>query len=258
KNLAPVAASIRVVTTAHLWKHLPTNAQEIEPGDDVKDWVEEGGNPAKLLDICREIPAESVALESVCAADVEIEDYDWIWPGRLALKKIGLIVGLPDEGKGLTVSDIAARITRGSPWPCGEGCAPLGNVIVLSAEDDVADTIVPRLIAAGADLQRVTILKMVRDANTERMFSLISDLGVLRRKIIEIGNVIIIIIDPVTAYLGVGKVDSFRATDVRAILSPLKDLAEELRVAVLGIMHFNKKIDVTNVLLRISDSLAYG
>jgi len=74
----------------------------------------------------------------------------------------------------------------------------------------------------------------------------------------EIGNVKMIVIDPVTAYLGVGKVDSFRATDVRAVLSPLKELAEELRVSVLGIMHFNKKTDVTNVLLRISDSLAYG
>src|SRR5262249_1332328 len=257
KKLAPVAASVRIVPTKHLWKHL-TGAREIAPGDDVQDWIKLGGNLSRLLDICREIPAESVALESVNAADVEIEDYDWVWPDRFALKKIGLIGGLPDEGKGLAVSDIIARITRGELWPCGEGSAPLGNVIVLSAEDDVADTIVPRLIAAGADLQRITILKMVHDANTERMFSLISDLGVLRRKIIEIGNVIIIIIDPVTAYLGVGKVDSFRATDVRAILSPLKDLAEELRVAVLGIMHFNKKIDVTNVLLRISDSLAYG
>src|SRR5262245_45891727 len=99
---------------------------------------------------------------------------------------------------------------------------------------------------------------MVHDANTERMFSLISDLGALRRKIIEIGNVIMVIIDPITAYLGVGKIDSFRATDVRAVLGPLKELAEELRVSIVGIMHFNKKIDITNVLLRISDSLAYG
>jgi hypothetical protein len=99
---------------------------------------------------------------------------------------------------------------------------------------------------------------MMRDTESERMFSLVTDLPALRQKILEVGNVMMIIIDPVTAYLGVGKVDSFRATDVRAILSPLKELAEELRVAVLGIMHFNKKIDVTNVLLRISDSLAYG
>ena len=90
------------------------------------------------------------------------------------------------------------------------------------------------------------------------MFSLVSDLNALRRKIIEIGDVKVVMIDPITAYLGVGKVDSFRATDVRAILSPLKVLAEELHVAIIGIMHFNKKTDITSVLLRISDSLAYG
>jgi hypothetical protein len=64
-------------------------------------------------------------------------------------------------------------------------------------------------------------------------------------------------IDPVSAYMGFGKVDSYRTSDVRAILGPLKDLAEELSVAIIGIMHFNKKIDVTNVLLRVSDSLAF-
>jgi putative DNA primase/helicase len=257
KKLIPVAASTRIVPAAHLWKHLP-GAGEPAPGDDVQDWIARGGDLRRLLDICHEIPVVTALLESVCASDVEIEDYDWVWPGRFALKKIGLIVGLPDEGKGLTVSDIVARITRGEPWPCDEGQAPLGNVIMLSAEDDSADTIVPRLIAAGADLKRVTILKMVREAGKERMFSLISDLDALHRKVLEISNVKIIVIDPVTAYLGIGKVDSFRATDVRAVLSPLKELAEELRVSVLGIMHFNKKIDVTNVLLRISDSLAYG
>jgi putative DNA primase/helicase len=67
-----------------------------------------------------------------------------------------------------------------------------------------------------------------------------------------------ILIDPITAYLGIGKIDSFRATDVRAVLGPLKEFAEQLRLSVLAIMHFNKKTDITSVLLRISDSLAYG
>jgi hypothetical protein len=65
------------------------------------------------------------------------------------------------------------------------------------------------------------------------------------------------LIDPISAYLGIGKVDSYRATDVRAVLSPLKMFAEELQTSVLGILHFNKKTDVTNVMLRVSDSLAY-
>jgi hypothetical protein len=88
--------------------------------------------------------------------------------------------------------------------------------------------------------------------------SAFSDLGALQQKILEIGNVRMVAIDPISAYLGIGKIDSFRATDVRAVLGPLKELAEELHILVLAIMHFNKKTDVTNVLLRISDSLAYG
>ena len=100
---------------------------------------------------------------------------------------------------------------------------------------------------------------MVRDdKNGSRMFSLISDLEPLRRKIIEIGDVRLVLIDPISAYLGVGKVDSFRGTDVRAVLTPLTTLAVDTKVAVIGVMHFNKKTDVTNALLRISDSLAFG
>ena len=90
------------------------------------------------------------------------------------------------------------------------------------------------------------------------MFNIATDLELLRRKILEVGDARLVMIDPIAAYLGVGKVDSFRTTDVRAVLAPLVDLAAELKVAVIGVMHFNKKIDVTNAMLRISDSLAFA
>ncbi len=140
------------------------------------------------------------------------------------------------------------------------GCprAPQGNVILLTAEDDASDTVVPRLLAAGADLDRVEIVSMVRTNNKDRMFSLITDLELLRHKITQVGNVNLVQIDPISAYLGVGKINSFRTTDVRAVLGPLVELAAELSISVVGIMHFNKKTDVTNALLRISDSLAFG
>jgi putative DNA primase/helicase len=80
----------------------------------------------------------------------------------------------------------------------------------------------------------------------------------LREKIIEIGNVVLILIDPISAYLGHGRLDTFRTSDVRAVLAPLVDLAAEQKTAIIGILHFNKKVDVTNALLRISDSLAFG
>jgi putative DNA primase/helicase len=196
-------------------------------------------------------------LVCVRASDVEMRAIEWLWPNRFALGKLGLIVGLPDEGKGQILCDMAARVTNGDEWPCKEGHAPQGNVILLTAEDEPNDTVVPRLASAGADLSRVHIIKMVRNRESERTFSLITDLPKLRKKIAQVGNVNLVQIDPITAYFGFGKVDSFRTTDVRAVLKPLTDLAAELQVAFVGIMHFNKKVDVTNAMLRISDSIAF-
>ena len=179
---------------------------------------------------------------------------------RYALGKLGLLVGLPDEGKGQVFCDMAAQVTQGWDWPCGEGKAPKGNVILLTAEDDISDTIAPRLVAAGADLDRVEIVQMVRDNEKERMFSLVTDLELLRKKVKQVGDVKLIQIDPITAYLGNtnGKMDSYRTTDVRAVLGPVVEFAAGVNAAVVGIMHFNKKTDVNNALLRISDSLAFG
>lgn len=198
-------------------------------------------------------------LHVVQASSVTIKPVHWLWPNRFALGKLGLLVGLPDEGKGQLLCDIAAKVTRiGSEWPCAEGLAPLGNVVMLGAEDDVADTVAPRLIAAGADLDRVHFVGMVNASGSDRMFSLVTDLRLLRQKIIEIGDVVLVQIDPISAYLGINKMDSFRSTDVRAVLGPVVELAAELQIAIIGVMHFNKKIDINNALLRISDSLAFG
>jgi hypothetical protein len=87
---------------------------------------------------------------------------------RFAIGKLGLLVGLPDEGKGQILADMAARVTRGAEWPCDEGRAPQGNIVLLSAEDDAGDTVVPRLLAADANLDRVEIVNMVRDARNCR------------------------------------------------------------------------------------------
>jgi hypothetical protein len=229
---------------------------ELPEKGDLSDWVELGGTRDEFLARATVAPAGN--LESVRASSITIREISWIWPDRFAIGKLGLIVGLPDVGKGQALCDIAARITREAAWPCGEGTAPIGNVILLTAEDDPEDTVVPRLIAADADLNRIEIVRMIRVGGKRRMFSLVSDLEFLRRKIVEVGDVRMVQIDPISAYLGIKQVDSFRTTDVRAVLGPVVDLATELAVGMLGIMHFNKKTDVTNALLRISDSMAFG
>jgi hypothetical protein len=202
-------------------------------------------------------PSPSV-LETKSASSFTLRGIRRLWPDRFALGKLGLIGGLPDKGKGLISCDLIACVTNNQPLPCNEGTTPQGNVIYFSAEDDNEDTLVPRLKAAHADLDRVHIAQMMGDADgKKRTFSMVTDLEALRAKIDEIGNVVLVIIDPMTSYLGIGKVNNSMTTDVRGFLKPLTDLAAEKAVSIIGIMHFNKKADVTNAMLRIADSLAY-
>jgi putative DNA primase/helicase len=197
------------------------------------------------------------ALLTSRAADSDMAGIDWFWPGRFALGKIGLIAGLPDKGKGQIAAFLTAATTANKEFPFKEGQAPQGSVIWFNAEDDVRDTIIPRLVAAGADLTKVHFVNCAQVKGKNKAFSLVTDLHLLRKKIDEISDVMLIIIDPMSAYLGVGKVDSRQATDVRSILTPLKELAEQLHVLALGIAHFNKKDDIKSALLRVSDSIAY-
>jgi hypothetical protein len=251
RALTGIVSDIRIVLFA-----------DAPDGEDVSWWLANGHSKEQLLARCEAAPHYNAAkLRSIRASDVDMAAIEWMWANRFALGKLGLLVGLPDEGKGQILCYIAAQVTRAGPghWPCNEGTAPKGNVILLTAEDALDDTVAPRLEAAGADRTRIEIVQMVHDQqDSERMFSLHTDLTLLRAKIAEVGNVALVLIDPISAYLGVGKVDSYRTTDVRAVLGPVVKLAEELNIAVIGVMHFNKKTDVVNVLLRISDSLAFG
>jgi hypothetical protein len=137
---------------------------------------------------------------------------------------------------------IAAKVATGGEWRCGERRAPQGSVLILNAEDGAGDTIVPRLHAAEADCGRVHIVSAVRiDDESTRGFNLQADIKLLEQKISEIGDValiIIIIIDPVSSYLG--KTDSHKNAEVRGVLEPLSAMAERRRVAVLSITHFSK------------------
>jgi hypothetical protein len=198
-------------------------------------------------------------LETVCLADVKPEHIRWLWPERFALGKFSLLTGLPDLGKSQVTFYMAAQITTGGEWPCDEGAAPLGNVIILSAEDDPADTIRPRLEAAKADVNRIHLIQAVKqqDGVGRRGFDLTRDIVHLDQEVSRIGDVKLIIIDPISAYMGKpGKVDSHKDTDVRATLAPLQDLAARTRAAVIGVAHLNKS-KTDNALSRVSGSLAF-
>src|SRR5262245_14859167 len=174
------------------------------------------------------------------AADITPKRIDFLWAGRLARGKHTAFAGEPGDGKSQLSAYVAAMISKGSEWPCGEGRAPVGNVIIFNAEDGADDTIVPRLIAADADLERIHIVSAVlqEDGKGRRTFNLQADLALLERKIREIGNVALVIIDPISSYMG--KTDSHKNSEVRGALEPASEMAERMKVAILSITHFSK------------------
>ena len=148
-----------------------------------------------------------------------------------------MITGQVGVGKTYLLCDVIARITTGQDWPDGaKGEAP-GNVIALIAEDNDKE-FRRRLTGAGADLTRVKILKSVRRNARDELFLLAEDLDALTAACRDIGNVKLITVDPITAFMGSGRgFDSHRATDVRSQLAPLKDFAERLDVCIAAITH---------------------
>jgi putative DNA primase/helicase len=201
--------------------------------------------------------AATAALVSRCAAEIPPEKIEWLWPGRLARGKHTCIAGEPGTGKSQLSIAIIAAVTTASEWPCGEGQAPLGSAIILSAEDGASDTIVPRLLAAGADLNRVHVVSAVRDANGRRALNLQHDLDLLEKKVAEVGNVALMVVDPVSSYLG--KTDSHKNSEVRGVLEPLSEMAERTRVAILSVTHFSKASanNTTKALHRFIGSIAF-
>jgi RecA-family ATPase len=175
-------------------------------------------------------------------SEITPEPVRWLWPERVA-RKFVLFCGPPDVGKTCAVLDIAARVSRGDPWPDGSGNAPSGSVLYMTAEDGAADTIRTRAEAAGADLAKVHVLETVTDEQGKlSSFNMQRDLDLLTEHVRRIGDVALIVVDPISAYLGDGK-DSHKASDVRGILSPLKDFSEEHSVAVIGLAHPSKSVD---------------
>jgi putative DNA primase/helicase len=184
-------------------------------------------------------PPSALGLDVVCMADVKPTSIDWLWQNWIALGKVSVLAGDGGRGKSTILCDLTARATTGNIWPDGGArCAP-ASVIILAAEDDVGDTLAPRLLAAGADLARVFVIRSVRDESQRRRgFNLQADLERLEAEIRKHDNVRMIIIDPVSSYLG--KVDSHKNSDVRGVLEPLGEMASRLSVAVLCNNHFSK------------------
>jgi putative DNA primase/helicase len=174
------------------------------------------------------------------ASDVQLEKLIWVWPGRIPEGKLVLIGGPPGLGKSQLTAFIASTISNGGNWPCNEGSTSVGNVIFMSAEDGIEDTIVPRLMAAGANLDRVHIVSSATkpDGTGRKTFSLKTDVDLLEATATEIGDVRLIIVDPISAYMGGS--DGNGNVETREVLEPLAEMANRLRIAVVAVTHLNK------------------
>ena len=175
------------------------------------------------------------------ASEIEPVAVRWLWPARIPLGKLTLFAGDPDEGKTVTSLDVAARVTTGGEWPDG-GRAEIGSVIIMSAEDDPGDTLVPRLMAAGADLGRVHFLEaalvVTADGKETKHTISLADVAAIENALSQAGDAKLVIVDPISAYLSDS--DSHKNAEVRALLSPLAELAARRGVAILAITHLSK------------------
>ena len=198
--------------------------------------------------------AQQQGLKTFTAADIMPEAIKWAWPGRAALGKLTIIAGDPGQGKSQITLDMAARLTTGRQWPDG-GLPPIGNVIILQAEDGAKDTTVPRLMAAGANLNMVHFIESTLTKNgRSRSFNLKDDIRLLEATTSRIGNVVAAIIDPITAYMG--EVDSHRTSDVRAVLTPVAEWAERNGISVIAVSHPPKAAQA-KAINAVTGSLAY-
>ena len=202
----------------------------------MKDWNEVLVHRAKIPNrnyfksIVLKEPSKAETVKIIRMSDVELTPVDWLWKPYLPFGKLSVLQGNPGEGKTYFAMHLAAACTNGKLLPNMERLEPF-NVIYQTAEDGLGDTVKPRLIEAGADLDRVLVID---DSDVQLT---LSDERI-EKAIIE-NNARLVIIDPIQAYLG-ADVDMNRANEVRPIFMRLGQVAQRTGCAILLIGHLNK------------------
>ena len=202
----------------------------------MKDWNDvlvhraEISNRNYFKSIVLKEPSKPETVKIIRMSDVELTPVDWLWKPYLPFGKLSVLQGNPGEGKTYFAMHLAAACTNGKLMPNMERLEPF-NVIYQTAEDGLGDTVKPRLIEAGADLDRVLVID---DSDVQLT---LSDERI-EKAIIE-NNARLVIIDPIQAYLG-ADVDMNRANEVRPIFMRLGQVAQRTGCAILLIGHLNK------------------
>jgi hypothetical protein len=195
----------------------------------------------ELLTLTCELTSEPgpASVAGILLSDVVAEKVEWLWQDRIPLGKLTILDGDPGLGKSVLTMDLAGRVSAGLGMPDGSDCKP-GGVVILNAEDGLADTIKPRLAAAAGDANRVLALNEIPGPDGPRAITLPSDLAYVEAAIKRM-DAKLVTVDPVMAFLG-QEVNVYRDQDCRRALHPLKDLAERTGAAVLVVRHLNKNV----------------
>ena len=170
--------------------------------------------------------------------DIAAKNVDWLWWNRIPEGSLTLFVGDPGEGKSILCEYLAARLSKGERLPDKADFEKKGSTIFLTAEDNLADTVRVRADDAGADCRKIHVLDgLIND----EIFLLSKHLSFLEKEIKRIGDVLLLVLDPITAF-GIPLLSSSKdeGKTVRARLTPLVKLAEKYNIAVIAVSHCNK------------------
>jgi len=202
------------------------------------------------------------ALGIVQVRDVVVKRTDWLWRHRLARGELNLLAGNGGEGKTQLILYFAACISKGADWPDGSGKAPFGRTIIVSAEDDPETTLVPRLMAMGADLANVTIVKARTRIEKPGEPAMVNPMSLQDRDYFatildRFKDTVLLAIDPLPSYLGRGT-DDAKNQELRRVVEPFIDeVTRPRKVAVLANSHLNKSSATSTPVHRILGSVAY-
>ena len=228
------AARVRVVD----YPQLPVHG-------DVTDYLDDrnGDDLLARIDAAPEFHEDAAELLSGPTAivrsldEIAPREVTWLWPNWIPAGKLTILGGHPGEGKSTIGLDLACMLSRGGRLPDGQP-APLTNSLLLLGEDDLADTVRPRIDLHGGDPARIFAIDGVRDLDGRERFVSLADHVPILRTVIYQHHIRLLLIDPLSSFLP--RTDRNAEGDVRDALTPLGKMAEETGVAILAIMHVGK------------------
>ena len=203
----------------------------------IEDFIGDSEERRRMVENGKVFLARQWGSRIMMMSEVVPKQVEWLWKPYIPLGKLTILRGDPGCGKTSFALAIAAIVSRGGDFP---GTNPFENkktearkVLFFTAEDDLDDSVAPRLIAAGADMDYV--LSVRDDVAAPQMTFVCEEF----EELIKTSEAALVVCDPIQAFLGAG-VDAHRANEVRPVMTHLRNLARTYNCAIVLIEHLNK------------------